>query len=78
MQVNTCVSNNIIHRSTAIMNTNNNWGEPERAPHLMMSTAVCMFVCRLSSFGKHLPEDELRVRVVALRVHSDNVITASA
>ena len=24
------------------------WGEPERAPHLMMSTAVCMFVCLLS------------------------------
>ena len=23
-----------------------NWGEPERAPHLMMSTAVCMSVCR--------------------------------
>ena len=25
-----------------------NWGEPERAPHLMMSTAVRMFVVCLS------------------------------
>ena len=52
--------------------SNSNWGEPERAPHLMMSTAVCMSVCRsvvlfvvVRTYGKHLPEDELRVRVVA-------------
>ena len=38
------------------------WGEPERAPHLMMSTAVCMSFVRsfvLSSYvrtyGKHSP-----------------------
>ena len=31
-----------------------NWGEPERAPHLMMSTAICM-----SSYSKPLPGNEL-------------------
>ena len=44
--------------------SNNNWGEPERAPHLMMSTAVCMSFCR-RTYGKHSPGDELWVRVVA-------------
>ena len=32
------------------------WGEPERAPHLMMSTAICIY---MSSYGKHLPGNEL-------------------
>ena len=49
------------------------WGEPERAPHLMMSTAawesptlddvncgfVCIYVCRCT-YGKHLPGDKLK------------------
>ena len=34
------------------------WGEPERAPQLMMSTVV-LCVCK-SSYCKHLPEDELK------------------
>ena len=47
-----------------------NWGEPERAPHLMMSTAVvCVVVIRtpfvVRMYGKHSAEDELWVRVVA-------------
>ena len=46
---------NKAHSSTVEVD---NWGEPERAPHLMMSTAVCMLS---SSYGKHLPEDELQV-----------------
>ena len=42
----------------AVLHTPSNWGEPERAPHLMMSTAVCMFVVH-RTYGKHSPEDEL-------------------
>ena len=46
------VNNNVDHT------TGHSWGEPERAPHLMMSTAVCMSFVR-RTYGKHLPEDEL-------------------